>query len=1216
MAKLSQQFKEQQPNKQTRTQRVAQRQSAEREKSNFENLKSQAQQKQQELAGATFEEYEESYNKLNPELQPFFSTPKEVLDEKTQRIETTKQTIQEKLIYADEMIAKEKIKYDEKRQSNREWYRKKQKKYSGERLQRYRETWKERDDDYDDDYDEEVAKWRGYKEGLSKGSQELNANKDVSFSDIEDYAWDVGRYEEDKEEARNKNKAFKRKQTAEIKKLEESGYTPQVIEKSFKGNPTGVDLSYYNKNTGDWKKVASFDVKGKIDVSKLSKVGYSQPTQRSLSFGGKDFKFKSRVGIYKESDGDLVTPYERTGLNEAVLIKQSQDKAFKEWQGTQKDNINIPFKTFTSKDLPIGYGGQQSISSQPTSVLISEQDYFKQKDNKLFDFGVGKALSGVKSGFKWVDERVHFTGDLKTGGMSFGKLDKPTDPEMASQLGVDYLSKQSQKLEDWAIGKNKIDTFEKDLETKYGGEYQDAFEKKYMKSLIYNETDVETASKEFLGSDEAKLIQRNYQEEYETGYEDLQISPSMMKKFGAGSGRVGLSLASLGLKALSSPSKTALASGGVYGGVKLLGAIPSVVSYGATGGLFAYGTYKAISPTSTIDEAGSGLVTAVLSGATLGYAGYKYLKSPVIKTVHIKQPKLNLKASEVIGKDIKITTGKGSVNKIIFENQKLSQTASAGRRTLVSTKGRVLSNKFWRELGVPNKLTTFESNAIYKGVPTEQLGKVSKITGLRGSTIVKADSGYQKAFKLLQKYGWSDTQAKATLRYVAPKVTEQYLSKGVLTVKGSKAVGEFEYLTKRPVIDIDKSLGIKTRGGKTIKNVYNVERKLINLEKTSVALEEKTKISMLLNKKGNLFKFTDDFAYSKGFSIGKASKSQKGFEYLGKDAGGLDVFKEAKYKDLLRGSVETKLFPRDNIINIDYSKTKLLKQVIDLSKKNTYIKPINIKKTPFSKTFGNDKSMEKLIKEISKTKTGSSSTKDFNKIIDKLDDIGSPIKLKAQSKYYGTGQYEQSFGGLSPTQQQTLQQQLKFAPSTANIKTFSIKDLIKIKNLDITLSKVGQLSAVSSMSALKSNIKLKSNLKVADLLKTNIKEDMDIMVKTAQLPALKTSPALKSQLKTLLELEPVTTGISPPSTSFKPPKIPTYRPPTPKPLILLFPKAKKGRGSDANLKKIISEVAYLPDFTSRSLGLKPETITEKQAQAKLKKLLSGLEIRRGVKIKW
>ena len=126
-------------------------------------------------------------------------------------------------------------------------------------------------------------------------------------------------------------------------------------------------------------------------------------------------------------------------------------------------------------------------------------------------FGLALTIMGarapLKKGFKWVDDRVAYTGDIKKP-LVFGLRDEPTDVEVASELGLDYLSKQSQKLEDWAIGKDKIQAFEQDLETKYQGEYQSAFEQKYMKDLIYEETDFETASKEFAGSDEAKLIQR------------------------------------------------------------------------------------------------------------------------------------------------------------------------------------------------------------------------------------------------------------------------------------------------------------------------------------------------------------------------------------------------------------------------------------------------------------------------------------------------------------------------------------------------------------------------------------------------------------------------------------------------------------------------------------------------------------------------------------
>ena len=91
MAKLSQQLDQEkrQPQRQSRTQRVAQAQGLSREKQSFENLKAQAQAKQEELSGATFEEYEQKYNALSPELQQFFSTPKEVMEDKTQRISTT-----------------------------------------------------------------------------------------------------------------------------------------------------------------------------------------------------------------------------------------------------------------------------------------------------------------------------------------------------------------------------------------------------------------------------------------------------------------------------------------------------------------------------------------------------------------------------------------------------------------------------------------------------------------------------------------------------------------------------------------------------------------------------------------------------------------------------------------------------------------------------------------------------------------------------------------------------------------------------------------------------------------------------------------------------------------------------------------------------------------------------------------------------------------------
>ena len=1150
--------------------------------------------------------YKDVYESLSPELKQFFDTPDVVLQQKAERIETTKTTVQQKLSYADQKIAEAKAKYKQKSQEYQDWWSRKSSKYRSDPKNRERRN--ERERDMENDLDEDIAKWQGYKEGLSKGFKELEQNKDVQFSDIERYAWDVADYEERREEARNEQRDYEYKQKQEIKKLEEGGYKPYIIEKSFKGNPESVALSYYNAETGDWKNITEVKTKGKLNVKDLEKIGYSDPQQRTLEFAGKEYKFKSRVGIYKESDGDIVTPYGKTGFTEQQLIKQSQDQAYKDWQSTQKDKpIKLPFKTIPAKDLPFGYGGQQTIMTDgmgkeiKPSVLISEKDYYLREDQQTI---FGKGWDKVKQGFNWVDERVNWDFSLtgspsmpKVSIISFGKKDEPK-PNIFDK-GIEGLEGTGKSVEEWVIGKDKIQEYESGLETKYQSEYQSAFESKYMKDLIYNQTDFEKASAQFMKSDEAKIIQKKYQEEYATGYKDLQTDVDFWKGTAGGVAQTGIGLGSFGLGAIKSPTRTALTVGAVYTGVGVLKALPTSVNLGLTAGLGAYGTYKFIDPESTYIERGGGLVTAVISGSILAKAGYQYLKSPVVKTVAIKPPKASLKASEVIGRDLKIITNKGTVNKVIFENQKLSQYAQAGRRTVVTTKWRALTNKY---LGTNLK-------NIYEGIPTASGGTAYKIDSLRGSYTVQAKpSGYQKALKLLKDYGWSDAQAKATLRYYAPRVTEQYLSRGVLTVKGSKAVGEFEYLTKRPIIDVDKSLGIKTRGGSTIKDVYDVERKLINIKGTNVILERKSALSSVLDKSGRLKEFKS-FQYSKSINIGKSTDLQKGWEY--KKVGDLDVFKEAQFRDIYSVSLERNLFPRDNILRIDAGKTKLIDQIIDLRDKG-FKKYAGGKKTPFSKTFSDQ--IDDVAFGSGKT-TVPTKQSDVQKIINKLDDIGSTPSPK-QSQYYGTGMYERSdvYGGFTPTQMRELGlQQLKSVPVPNQIKAINLKDLIKVKIDTLSGLQVGQLTAIKTATGLKSDFKLKSDLKASNQLKSLLKEDLQ--VKVAQQPALKTSTALKSQLKSLLDIGSVSPSLRSPTIT-RPPRIPDIKPPIPKPFVIPFLKAEISKRSRKSKGKSVDELAYLPDFTTRALGLEAETVSEKQAQKKLKKLLTGLEIRRGVKVKW
>jgi len=1157
MVKLSQQLQQQRP---TRTQRVEEKQKIERERQDFNLLKKKAEEKQKEFGTLkNIDEYEKKYKALDPEIQQFFSRPETLRNEKTQNIETTKQKIQEKIDYANDQKEKAKIKYEEKIASNRAWYDRK-----GENKKQYRDRFEKNKNSLEDEYEEKVAYWNGYKKGLSKATQELNMNKDLSFSNIEEYAYDVANFEEAKKQARNEDIAFKRKQENEVRKLEERGFKPQVIEESFKGQPKSVTLTFYNPKTKQWRSVEKYDIKSDIDVTGLKRLGYSSPKERILTFAGKDYKFTSRIGVYKTPKGEIVTPYEKTGITEQQLIKQQQDITYKEFKEQQKPSIT--FKALPSKDLPFGYGGQQTISTDPRISIISEKVYYDQKERKNYDFGISKVLGlGMKT-LNFVDESVHFK--LGAVPIKFGKTKDPTDYEKASIELESGLQISKENLRKWAIDKKKVDDVSKELEGKYTNQYQTAFENKYMKSLIYGDTTFEKASSEFKESTEAKIIQKKYSEEYTQKYKEIDKSTSLSKKLVAGSGITFLGGGQLLFKASRTPTRIIGTTAGVYGGVKVLNLIPPVASYGLSGGLFAYGTYKAFSPTSTITEAGGGLITAIISGATLGYGAYRYLRTPVIKTKKIPSPRMTLKSSETIGRDIKIIKNKVTANRVIYENQKLSQIGIEGRRTIVTTKGKLISKSFFEKIS--GRKLALDDFAVYKGVPTTADGRV----------------GYTKALKLLKSYGWTGAEAKATLRYYSPKITEQYLSKGFLKINGRKATGEFTFLTKKTTITVDKDLGIKTRGGRTIRDVIDVEREIVKTQGKTFIIEDNTRVSSFL-KDGRLIRFKD-FATTKGFSISKVSKTLKGYDIIGKSDYGT-ILSEAKYKDILSISATRDIFPSSKTINLGFQKTRLYNQIIDISDKNIFKSTKVFKRTPIIKATP-DKNIEKAIFDIT-GKTAKSN--EANKVINKLDNIKSQPPLS-------TGQYERT----------GLQTQLKTAISPPPIKTTEVKNLIKSKQLSNFIGlQGGQLTSMTAL-GLKSNVKLKTSLKVNNALDNLLIKET--LVKPKTLPALKSSPLLKSQLKNILDLD-VPPIITPIQRIYTPPTYPKIKPPTNIPFAILFPTAKSTRSS-IKKKKGFNEFAYFPDFTSRSLGLKEEVLTSKQAQERIKKTLTGLEIRRSVRV--
>jgi len=460
-----------------------------------------------------------------------------------------------------------------------------------------------------------------------------------------------------------------------------------------------------------------------------------------------------------------------------------------------------------------------------------------------------------------------------------------------------------------------------ELNTKYTDENQLRYEDVVAKDIIYGDITPEQAETKYLESDSYKILTEKYGEDYEktikfaTSRKNLGALDFAVATWKYGSQKFAYGLGDFALSRVQTPKKlieTTAVVGGVvvtYGAVTGISpAVAHAVNVAVLTGGAGYGAYEVFKPDATPTSAFGGAVLLGTSLAFAGYGAYKYLGRPVVKTVNIKSPVRSYKSHGSIGKDYKIITDKNMVNKIVFESKKLSQYGSAGRRTIVTTKGRLLSNKFWEQLGVPKKFVTMDSNAIYRGVPNIKSYKVggafdfktgsygikqtltsgtkSYFSSIKGLFKVGRQTDYQKAYKLLTKYGYSPSQATQTLRYTAPKVIEQWRS-GFLNIKGIKATGQFNVLTKQPVITVDKNLGIKTRGAKTIRDVYDIERKLVMIKdpvtlKSSVyAFQEQTRIGSSILKSGKIVKFKD---YDYGVSVikSKASATQKGYEYLGK----------------------------------------------------------------------------------------------------------------------------------------------------------------------------------------------------------------------------------------------------------------------------------------------------------------------------------------------
>lgn len=301
----------------------------------------------------------------------------------------------------------------------------------------------------------------------------------------------------------------------------------------------------------------------------------------------------------------------------------------------------------------------------------------------------------------------------------------------------------------------------------------------------------------------------------------------------------------------------------------------------------------------------------------------RYLKQPEARVVKIKAPRSSLRTKETIGEDINIAGQKG----VYFRGQRLIQLSKAGRRTEVISKWKGILN---RNLG-----TNFEP--FYRGVPYQQPQR------------------YIETVEWFKDYGYSEKAARSILRYEAPVVRTMELREGYvwLSEGGKKATKEFVFLTKQPTIVIDKKLGIKTRGAKTIKTLVNIKQEITD---KGYLISEKTTVSLPVDKSGRfIYKTEYGISYPKIKDISYSISKSKGIVTKGKAYIKFGSNKDMKiYESFLTEDIKTvsfskQLIPKESAIRVDTGRTTILTGR-DLSA--TKLKRVTqIKKTPFSKTF-------------------------------------------------------------------------------------------------------------------------------------------------------------------------------------------------------------------------------------------------------------------------
>ena len=1148
--------------------------------------------------------YSGVYKTLSPDLKPFFQSPEEVREAKTERIEILKTKIQDKFTYADQKIKDRTDYWNNKIKNRQEWWQSKSSSYRDKegRKKRHKKTL----DNYEDDFEEDLAKWQGYKKGLGEAQRKVNQGDELSFSDIESYAYDVGDYYERRKEARNENRNLKQEQQRKIDDLIKQGYKPMLIQKSFKGIPTSSKITFYHAEKKDYAKL---DLKLKTtDIGTLpqSKIKTAKISQ-SFELGGKKFTFETISKVFKKPSGQLTTVFGALGKTESQILQKQRDqikiqeqefdKRASQYLETTGFKTDVSAAKTPTQDLTFWQKIKAAYIMTPfgTTMPLSEK-YHKLREERTKDIVsiTGTTIPKVSLDFTKINTLTweQSVEAIKTGEKK--KLDAEKQIELIEKLSVitdtapEDIQYYIQAQGISQLAKAGITTApSKDDPTQIEFSSLDWQPSKSFNLYQWEKSQDNTIKKAILGT---RIVSTEALKMYGIG----KFIGIGVKSAGYVGGKVyqglggGLTYTDITMKGGKATATVTVATGKGSKTLKTIGM--GAIGLGI-GGLYTYSKVKQYQYSKeTFGKAGQEVFFLETGGELLGFGAL--IKESAVKRADIK------KLQRQIQQETYLKEARAESLKNIQKYGKYHKTAKLTYQQ-AGTGREILSEK-----GIQSLAKDY-----------------SKITGIsqREATKMISEKGlYKQIFKVKSSVPSYDRALKFLKTGKSPKIKTQYYETGRYgifqtqrTAKGSSELAfDFKLHGRIPSNIVLKITQSKDKYA--ITNIFEKARHSPKDPMKELRLKEifVTKATKVKTARIGEIKFTQSDIENRLLQQFKPSGKTK---LTFKEA--MDIGKIRPSKDILKeywtkaGSLsKSSSFQNIRIQAPLYRGSKALK----IAKEGEYLfvqKGIGKAGLPM-KTPRLDL-LDDALKEIKKQQLRSAI---------KQSRTARGFKgLDLEVTQKKTSQITSDVGKLiqSKLSEAPLDQTLKNIQISPTIQTSpSIKTAMRLENIPELKDALGLQLATGQASKLKSQTKLKQ------LLKTKQKVQQDISLKQILRLDLGLKQAQQTKQKTrqiqapVLSVAQIVENILITPTIKTPTTTPIQTPRIPKIILPQVEKLKRILKQKTRKIKTTETLYYLPDFTSRAIGLDPIEIKSlDQANKLLKKVHTGLEVRRGVRVK-